>query len=144
MIRDEQVSWRVNSNAVSTIIIDYYQQLFKSSKVDPSSSVLIHVPTVITEEMNSSLSREFKEEEVLLAMMQMAPLKAPGPVGMPLLFHLHFWSTMDKDFTSSVLSWLNSGTLPHPLNHNFVTLIPKTKNPEYVHQFRPISLCNVL
>ena len=45
---------------------------------------------------------------------------------------------------SSVLSWLNSGTLPHPLNHTFMTLIPKTKNPKLVQEFRPISLWNVL
>ena len=94
--------------------------------------------------MNSSLCCEFKEEEVLSAMKQMAPLKAPGPDGMPSLFYQHFWSTVDKDVITLVLSRLNSGTLPHPLNHTFVTLIPKTKNPEYVHQFRPISLCNVL
>ena len=78
------------------------------------------------------------------ALKQMAPLKAPGPDGMPPLFYQHFWGVVDNDVTSSVLSWLNSGTLPYPLNHTFVTLIPKTNNPEYVTQYRPISLCNVL
>lgn len=50
---------------------------------------------------------------------------------------------VDNDVTSSPLSWLNSSTLPHPLNHTFVTLIPKTKNPEFVHEYHPISLCSV-
>ena len=40
--------------------------------------------------------------------------------------------------------WLNLGTLPTPLNHTFITLIPKTNSPEHVHQYRPITLCNVL
>ena len=84
------------------------------------------------------------ENEVSKALQQMAPLKALGPNGMPPLFYQHFWSTVDKDVTSSILSWLNSGTLPHPINHTFITLIAKTDNPKYVHQFRPISLCNVL
>ena len=44
---------------------------------------------------------------------------------------------------SSILSWLNSGTFPHPLNHNFITLIPKIKNAEFVQDYRPISLYNV-
>ena len=39
---------------------------------------------------------------------------------------------------------LNSATIPHPLNHNLITLIPKTKNPLAVTEYRPISLCNVL
>ena len=73
----------------------------------------------------------------------MAFLKAPGPNGMPLLFYQHFWGTVDHDVTTSILSWLNSGTLPSPLNHTFITLIPKIKSPEYVHQIRPINLCNV-
>ena len=30
------------------------------------------------------------------------------------------------------------------LNHTFITLIPKKKNPEYASEFRPISICNVL
>jgi len=63
---------------------------------------------------------------------------------MPLLFYQHFWGVVDSDVTGSVLFWLNSNTLPYPINHTFITLIPKTKNPEYVQEFRPISLCNVL
>ena len=51
---------------------------------------------------------------------------------------------MDKDVTSSILSWLNTSILPHHINHTFITHIPKTNNPEYVHQYRRISLCNVL
>ena len=43
------------------------------------------------------------------------------------------------------IRWLNKFNLtPSLLNHTFITLIPKTNSPEYVHQFRPISLCNVL
>ena len=30
------------------------------------------------------------------------------------------------------------------LNHAFLTLIPKVKNPEKVSDFRPIALCNIL
>ena len=51
---------------------------------------------------------------------------------------------VDADVTNSVLSRLNSGTIPYPLNHTFITLIPKIKNPESVSDNRPISLCNVL
>ena len=107
------------------------------------SDVLEHVPQLITDEMNSYLSSEFLECEVSAALNQMAPMKAPGPDGMPPLFYQHFWGLVDKD-VSSILSWLNTGTLPHPINHTFITLIPKTENPEYVTHFHPISLCNVL
>ena len=71
-------------------------------------------------------------------------MKAPGPDGMPPMFFQHFWPMIEGDVTHSVLSWLNSGTIPHPLNHTFITLIPKKKNPNVVSDYRPISLCNVL
>ena len=39
---------------------------------------------------------------------------------------------------------LNSGTLPDLLCHSFITLIPKVKNPEFISQYHPICLSNVL
>ena len=74
----------------------------------------------------------------------MAPLKAPGSDGMPPLFFQTFWSDIGLDVSEAVLSCLNSGTILKSINHTFLTLIPKVKNPEIVAQFRPISLCNVI
>ena len=51
---------------------------------------------------------------------------------------------MGKDISTSVLSFLNSASLPKNLNYTFITLIPKAKNPVLVSEFRSISLCNVL
>ena len=69
---------------------------------------------------------------------------ALGPDEMPPLFYQNFWSLVGSDVTTSILHYLNTGSLPTPLNHTFITLIPKTKNPKRVIKFRPISLCNVL
>ena len=48
------------------------------------------------------------------------------------------------DITEAVLSSLNSSSLLKSINHTFISLIPKVKNPERVTEFRPISLCNVI
>ena len=48
------------------------------------------------------------------------------------------------DITQAVLSCLNSSSILKSINHTFITLIPKVKNPERVSEFRPISLCNVI
>ena len=74
----------------------------------------------------------------------MAPLKVPGPDGMPLLFYQHYWSLIGENVSQSVLNFLNSASLLEHLNHTFITLIPKKKNPEHASEFRPISLWNVL
>ena len=79
-----------------------------------------------------------------MAIKQMAPLKSLGLDGMPPLFYQNYWSLIGSDVTHSILHYLNSGVLPQSLCYSFITLIPKVKNPEYVSQFRPISLSNVL
>ena len=46
--------------------------------------------------------------------------------------------------SQAVLSSLNSSSLLKSVNHTFITLISKVKNPKRVTEFRPISLCNVI
>ena len=84
------------------------------------------------------------EWEVQTELKQMAPLKAPGLDGMPPIYYQNYWNLVGEDVTNTILSYLNSATLPHPLNHTFITLIPKIKNLTSVSDYRPISLCNVL
>ena len=48
------------------------------------------------------------------------------------------------DVSQAVLSSLNSSSLLKSVNHTFITLISKVKNPKRVTEFRPISLCNVI
>ena len=79
--------------------------------------------------MNEQLSREFQAWEVQQAIKQMAPLKTPGPDGMPPLFFQHYWNLIGDDVIDSILTFLNSTSLPEHLNHTFITLIPKKKTP---------------
>ena len=122
----------------------YYNDLFSTSNPILVADSLEKIPCLVTDEMNAELMKEFTELEVKEALNQMAPLKALSPDGMPPLFYQHFWATMQHDVTSAILSWLNSGTLPEPINHTLITLTPKITNPKHVSEFRPISLCNVL
>ena len=48
------------------------------------------------------------------------------------------------DVSQAVLSSLNSSSLLKSVNHTFITLISKVKNPKRVTEFMPISLCNVI
>ena len=99
---------------------------------------------VATDEMNAILSQDFMEWEVEETIKQMALLKAPSPDGMPPLFNQNYWSLVVDDVSKTILSYLNSASIPHPLNHTFITLIPKIKNPIAMFDYCPISLCNVL
>ena len=100
--------------------------------------------TRVSAQMNEKLSADFKAWEVHETVKQMAPLKASDPDGMPLIFFQHFWPLVGDQVTTTVLQFLNTTMFPCHLNHTFISLIPKVKNPGLVFEFRPISLCNVL
>ena len=128
-IRDEGGVWKTRREEIGEIMVNYFKSLFTTSEGIVSTSIFDCVPIVIDEEMNESLYREFEASEVATALQQIAPLKAPGSDGMPPLFYQHFWSTVNQDVISSILSWLNSGTIPTTLNHTIITLVPKINSP---------------
>lgn len=80
--------------------------------------------------MNSILIGDFSKLEVETTLKQMAPLKAPGLNDMPPIFFQHYWSSIDEDVVKAFLSCLNSGQILPGLNHTFMTLIPKVKEPK--------------
>ena len=99
---------------------------------------------MVTEEMRTDLARPYTSYEVDVAIKEMAPLKAPGPDGMPPLFYQTYWSDVGMDVHQAVLSSLSLGAILKSINHTFITLIPKVNNPEKVSDFQYISLCNVI
>ena len=94
--------------------------------------------------MNSNLIGEFTKADVELALKQMTPLKACGLDDMLPIFFQHYQDNIGDDIVKVVLSCLNSKTILLGLKHTFITLIPKVKSLEYVTEFRPIALCNIL
>ena len=77
-IRDEEGVWRTTKEDVGEVMVNYYKSLFTSTKGIVSASMLECVLTMIDEEMNATLYKEFEVWEVISALQQMAPLKAPG------------------------------------------------------------------
>ena len=54
-------TWKTEPDEIAAVLTGYYQNLFTTSTLENSSNVLEHVPQLITDEMNSYLSREFLE-----------------------------------------------------------------------------------
>ena len=51
---------------------------------------------------------------------------------------------MGRDVIEAVLSVLNSSHFLHKMNYTYIVLIPKKNDPQYILEFRPISLGNVI
>nr|XP_023875073.1 uncharacterized protein LOC111987580 [Quercus suber] len=60
-------------------MVNYFKSLFTSTEGSVSASILECVPTLIDEEMNTALCKDFEAWEVNSALQQMSTLKAPGP-----------------------------------------------------------------
>ena len=127
---DSQGRWCSDPREVASAILDFYSNLFSSPQTYQPEVVLDSIQCIVTNDMNIQHLEEFSKNEVHVALNQMAPLKAPGTDGMPPIVYQHYWDLVGKDITQFILSFLNSASLPKQINHTFITLIPKVKNPK--------------
>lgn len=125
---------------------NYFIKLFTSSS--PSQDDLIQCTEVlepkVTESMNDYLNKSYTKEEDFKALQQMGPLKSPGLYGFGARFYQNHLETMGEDICNVVLKTLHSNGMNQSLNSSYLALIPKKKKPNFVSEYRPISLCNVL
>ena len=133
-----------DEHKIGKAFVDYFQSMFQASNIIKLNLILQGIEPKVTPEMNAELSQPFMTMEVELALKQMKPLTAPGPDGMPLLFHKSYWNIVGSDVIDATLSVLTSRNRPSNINHTFIALIPKTKSPLTPKEFCPISLCNVM
>ena len=82
------------------IVLEFYQAPFTSQNPDNFDDILAQVPQVVTAKMNTELMAKFMTEEVETTLKQMAPLKSPGPDGMPPIFYQHYCSLMQFYYSS--------------------------------------------
>lgn len=106
--------WCSRQAQINDIIVNFYESLFTTEEPNKFEEVIDTISHVVTNEMNEKLEVEFTLEEVEVALKQMAPLKAPGPDGMPPLFYQSYWSLIGSDVSNIILHYLNSGILPQP------------------------------
>ena len=128
---DDTNSWCTNNAQVADIIVGFYTRLFTSETPANAHGILEVIQPLVTEDMNTNLTRDFTKQDVDLALKEMAPLKTPGPDGMPPLFFQSFWPLIGDDVSKAVLDCLNFCHIPKEFNYTYVTLIPKVKNPKF-------------
>ena len=89
-----------------------------------------------------SLTVPFTHNEIDVVVKDMPPDRAPGPDGFNGAFLKACWFIIKEDFYR-LCDEFHSGTLNlKSLNYGYITPIPKTRAPETVNDFRPITLLN--
>jgi hypothetical protein len=69
--------WVDDHENMKAMVNEYFQDLYKDPQVNPTV-VTDLFEGMITEEMNRNLCKEFSEDEIVNALFQIGPLKAPG------------------------------------------------------------------
>ena len=126
---DDTGIWHEDEETIEKIILDYFKSIFSSNQLsnfDESSNAM---EERVSPEMNEELQREFRAEEVWMALKQMHPTKALGLDGMSPIIYRTYWDIFGPSITNCVLLALNSRIMPNEINKTYICLIPKTKNP---------------
>lgn len=143
-LKDEGGSWIEERSKLQEMTTSFFKQLYtKEDDVDPKT-IVDNLNVRVTNDINTALVKEFTEKEISDALFQIGPLKAPGSDGFPARFFQRNWGTVKKDVVNAVLNFFKDGIMPEGVNDTVIVLIPKGNNPEYLKDFRPISLCNVI
>lgn len=90
------------------------------------------------------LNAPYTAEEVKVDLFSIPGVKALGPDGFGSYFYKGSWHIVGDEVIANVLDVFQHGKLLKEANHTVVTLIPKTKCPKNVSDFRHISCCNTL
>ncbi|GAA0164975.1 hypothetical protein LIER_20490 [Lithospermum erythrorhizon] len=84
------------------------------------------------------------EEEVKGAMFSMGCSRAPGPDGFTVEFFQRSWGTVGKSVVEVVRYFFAIGAMLPAFNSTALTLIPKTKCPMNIKEYRPMPVGRLL
>ena len=102
------------------------------------------VDRLVTLDMNRQLLQAYTPANIKKMLFQMHLSMSRGLGCMSPFFFQKFWHIVGKDVIRAVLSVLNSGHLLHKMNYTHIILILKKNEPQYISDYRPISLGNVV
>lgn len=143
-LRDTKNNLTSDPKDMENIISEYYKALFSTQ--DPPQAEIRSITSLITSkfspETKERLEIPLTKEEEEKSLFDLSPSKSPGPDGFTALFFQDAWDMVGEDVTKATLRILHDGESIEPWNSTVITLIPETKAPNTMKDYRPISLCN--
>ncbi|XP_075508178.1 uncharacterized protein LOC142545090 [Primulina tabacum] len=142
-LKEENGNWITEEDRLKHKVQDYYTSLFGPNPIHESKDLGRGWFPRLPEAHSQALNASFVPEEIKRALFGMSPFKAPGPDGIPAGFYQKTWQIVGNSICEFALHYFEFGKMPVGTNDTLISLIPKVPNPEFITQFRPISVCNV-
>lgn len=120
---------------------NHYTALFGSDEVsiDEANLLIANLSNKLVDGDNDILNAEITEEELKKVIFSTAKNKSPGIDGIPYEFYQTFWYLIKDEFLEIIKEMFERG--PEKSQQvGTIVLIPKTKAPSEVSNFRPITL----
>lgn len=124
----------------------FYKELFGPSTLsglhlepgcwDPSK--------LVTAQENEELEKYFSESKIKDVVFSMEKNTAPRPDHFPIEFYQHCWGIIKGDLVELFADFYNRKLDIGRFNYGIITLLPKVKDANYIKQYRPICLLNVI
>lgn len=135
--------WSTDEMELKHLALDYYKGLYSQDNHNPCNTQCWNFPN-LNRSSRWWLNRAVTESEIKHAMFELGPHKTPGPDGLPTCFYQKQWDWVGSSVCKFVLEVFASGVIPEGMNDSLICLIPKQAQPEFISQFRPICLSNVI
>ncbi|CAL1376412.1 unnamed protein product [Linum trigynum] len=137
----------VDTKSMSEVALRFYQNLLgkadptvKAESVDFFKGLL---QKTFPSDLAIELCRPVTTAEVKKVMFGFKGEKSPGPYGYSACFFQSAWSLIGEEITAAIQHCFSVSEVPLEVNSTLLSLLPKTKNPEDMKNFRPISCCNI-
>ncbi|XP_031402735.1 uncharacterized protein LOC116212324 [Punica granatum] len=142
ILRNDEGEWINDEAMLKCMTLRHFQRLYVASNDIRPTTLLNGFPAVLHDKLQH-LDRAITPEEVYRALFDMDPFKAPGPDGFQAVFFQKNWSVISEAVIKFVRDVFENRRSIAEVNDTLLVLIPKIPQLETLHNFRPISLCNV-
>ncbi|KAL9687275.1 hypothetical protein QQ045_031674 [Rhodiola kirilowii] len=155
----KMATWRSKKNSIESLVFDgrrvdepgelkseirrFFLEHFLKKDACPWSAGKIQFG-VLNQNQKEDLERMISKEEILSSLKECEGNKAPGPDGFNISFYKRFWNEIKPEVEGFIEEFSANGRITRGINQTFIALIPKTNSPQYVGDFRPISLVTPL
>lgn len=142
ILQDNEGQWVSDPEELEKMASNFYKELFCDNSGTTPFCLQGTFPS-LSEKSLSGVGSSITRQEIFQTIMSMGSFKAPGPDGLQAIFYKSQWETVGEALCQLIYEIFSDHSKVGEINATLITLIPKVENVTSMHQFRPISLCNV-